>query len=79
MKYIEPSRPVAIRPRNSAPASKLHIRTPALSADATGVLAAFGAPLTTGVEIGHGDAVHVATSTRTPTDTVWLLTPELLA
>ena len=87
MKYIEPSTPVAIRPRNSAPASKLHIRTPALSAAdaAVLVLAAFGAPLTTGVGVivaigvGQGTAVHVATSTSTPTTTVWLLTPELLA
>src|SRR6266851_5689756 len=81
MKYIEPSLPVAIRPRNSAPASKLHIRIPALSAaDAAPVLSARGTPfLTTGVDIGHGDAVHVPTSTSTPTDTIWLLTPELLA
>jgi hypothetical protein len=85
MKYIEPSPPVAIRPRNPAPASKLHIRTPALSADAVVVLCAFGVPLAFGVAVtvatgvGQGEAVQVPTSTNTPTATDWLLIPELLA
>src|ERR1700677_4920589 len=35
MKKIEPSAPAAIFPRNSAPASKVHIRTPALRDDGT--------------------------------------------
>jgi len=70
MKYIEPSPPGAIRPRNSAPASKLHISMPALCADAAGVLSACGAPLALGVGaiavaasgLGHGAGVHVPTS-----------------
>jgi hypothetical protein len=42
MKNIEPSAPAAIRPRNSEPGSKVHIRTPALRVDAPGVLDAAG-------------------------------------
>src|SRR5258708_6006358 len=56
MKNIEPSLPTAIFPRNSAPGSKVHIRTPALRADGSGVLDAsdWAAPLTTGVAVAVG-------------------------
>ena len=57
MKNIEPSAPTAIRPRNSAPGSKVHIRTPALRVDGSGVLEAAGsnAPFA-----AAGEAVAVA-------------------
>src|SRR5271154_4710221 len=42
MKKIEPSEPVAIFPRNSAPASKVHISTPALRDVCAAVLEAAG-------------------------------------
>src|SRR5271169_1335023 len=42
MKNIEPSAPAAIFPRNSAPASKVHISTPALRDDGAAVLEAAG-------------------------------------
>ena len=57
MKYIEPSAPVAIRPRNSAPGSKVHIRTPALRADGAGVLEAAGSKPAFGVAVGVGSGV----------------------
>jgi hypothetical protein len=51
MKNVEPSAPTAIRPRNSAPASKVHIRTPALCVDAAGVLDAAGFMPAAAVEV----------------------------
>jgi len=56
MKYIEPSAPAAIRPRNSAPGSKVHIRTPALRADRAGVPEAAGSkpPFGVAVAVGRG-------------------------
>jgi hypothetical protein len=92
MKYIEPSAPVAIRPRNCEPASKVHIRTPALCADEADevdgavVLAACGAVLTLGVDVavgvatgvGHRSVGHAPTSVLTATSTDWLSTPEKL-
>src|ERR1035437_9227152 len=58
IKYIEPLAPVAIRPRNSAPGSKVHIRTPALRADGAGVPEAAGAKAPFGVVIAAGVGSH---------------------
>src|SRR5271156_60134 len=88
MKNIEPSVPPAIRPRNSDPGSKVHIRMPALRADRAGVLDAAGSSNASVVGVAVGVAVavgasgtqsgQVSTSTYTPTPTNWLLTPEPL-
>ena len=60
MKNIEPSMPAAIRPRNSDPASKVHIRTPVLRPDAAGVLNDAGtAPGGDAVAVGVADGVGV--------------------
>jgi hypothetical protein len=75
MKYIEPSSPVAIRPRNSAPGSKVHIRMPALRADGAGVPKAagskppFGVAVAVGSGVGHSGQLLTQLSTPTPTPT----------
>src|SRR5271166_322152 len=86
MKNIEPSAPAAIFPRNSAPASKVHISTPALRDVCAAVLEAAGiaSAVAVAVGVGEGGAVHAGqlsaqSSTPTPTPTNWLLIPELLA
>ncbi len=86
MKNVEPSAPAAIFPRNSAPASKVHISTPALRDDCAAVLEAAGiaSAVAVAVGVGEGGAVHAGqlsaqSSTPTPTPTNWLLIPELLA
>src|SRR5271155_1879944 len=88
MKNIEPSAPAAIFPRNSAPASKVHISTPALrdDCDCAAVLEAAGLASAVAVAVGVGGAEHAddgqlstQSSTPTPTTTNWLGTLELLA
>src|SRR5271163_3366845 len=85
MKKIEPSAPAAIFPRNSAPASKVHISTPALRDVCAAALEAAGIASAVAVAVGVGEgAVHAGqlstqSSTPTPTPTNWLLIPELLA
>src|SRR5271168_5350118 len=54
MKKIEPSEPVAIFPHNSAPASKVHISTPALRDVCAAVLEAAGIASAVAVAVGVG-------------------------
>src|ERR1700735_3304536 len=75
MKNSEPSAPAAIFPRNSAPASKVHISTPALRDDDAAVLEAAGIASVVAVAVGVGEGgVHAGqlsaqSSTPTPTPT----------
>src|SRR5271156_234131 len=84
MKKIEPSAPAAIFPRNSAPASKVHISTPALrdDCDCAAVLEAAGTAPAVGeaAGVGEGGAVHAGqlsaqSPAQTPTPTNGLFAP----
>src|SRR5271155_3389041 len=72
MKNIEPSAPTAIFPRNSAPASKVHISTPALRDDGAAVFEAVevapgaASAVAVGVGTGAGHDGQLSTQSSTP-------------